>query len=107
MLGTLVHHRQSFSHTVKLSRICLSTKHRFVIPCLSQVVAWLDDNFMYGPAEDAVTSVYLHVSFMSLRTNTPFFLKFEPNEGGKVMREEAEDRRVVVVHDINCCLSVT
>ena len=39
---------------------------------------------MYGPGEDAVTSPHLHVSFMSLRTNTPLIIKMEPSEGGKV-----------------------
>ena len=39
---------------------------------------------MYGPGDDAVTSPHLHVSFMSLRTNTPLVIKMEPNEGRKV-----------------------
>lgn len=51
---------------------------------LERVTSWLDSCFMYGPGEDAVTSPYLHVSFMSLRTNTPLVIKMEPSEGRKM-----------------------
>lgn len=49
-----------------------------VTPCLSQIVMWLNQNFLL-PKEVVIENNELDVKFLSLRTETPLGLKMTSN----------------------------
>jgi Bardet-Biedl syndrome 2 protein len=51
---------------------------------VSRVQSWLSQSFLFEPGEDMVTSPYLQVAFLSMRTQTPVIIKFDPQDMGKV-----------------------
>ncbi|KAL5479576.1 hypothetical protein EMCRGX_G023116 [Ephydatia muelleri] len=51
---------------------------------LDRILAWANENFLYHPGTDAVTTTYLHACYLSLRTNTLLIVKAEPSQNGKV-----------------------
>ena len=51
---------------------------------LERILAWANENFLYHPGTDAITTTYLHAAYLSLRTNTLLIVKAEPSQNGKV-----------------------
>ncbi|XP_003385146.1 PREDICTED: Bardet-Biedl syndrome 2 protein homolog [Amphimedon queenslandica] len=51
---------------------------------LDRVKSFIESQFLYGLGENAVLSPNLEVAYMSLRTNTPVFIKVEPSKNNKV-----------------------
>ena len=66
--------------------VCVSISVSSLLILFSmQIQSWLNQNFLYGPGEDAVSTPYMQMAYMSLRTNTPLILKIDPQDSGKVL----------------------
>ena len=71
----------------RFSNMRMRSSQRFIFCVFLQILAWITDNFMYSPGDDAVTSPNLHIAYMSLRTSTPLVITMHPSENGRVRKD--------------------